>query len=101
MNMNIKDYYYHTLCKDDSIKSLEVFDKVLKDNKLKSQNMLGNKEIKFNGLDYISLAFYIDSDNFDGFIINENDFNKSDLSKIFDNYFANIKIQSVISIFCS
>ena len=87
MNMNIKDYYYHTLSKDDSIKSLEVFDKVLKDNKLKSQNMLGNKKIKFNGLDYISLAFYIDSDNFDGFIINENDFNKSDLSKIFDNYF--------------
>ena len=86
MNYNLEDYYYHTISKDDVNQTYEILEKVLNDGKLKSQQLLGKNEIKFNGMNYISLASYFKNNEYKTFIIDENSYNESKLSNIFDNY---------------
>lgn len=85
--MNIIDYYFHTILKDKNEDGIYTnFEEILKDGKLKSQKLLNNNVTKFNGLDYISLASYVKPTEYKTFIIDENKFNLSKLSKIFDSY---------------
>ena len=86
MKYDLKDYYYHTISKDNVDDTYLVFESVLKDKKLKSQQLLGKSETKFNGSNYVSIASYPEYSEYKSFIIEENDFNKSKLSNLFDNY---------------
>ena len=86
MNYNLEDYYYHTISKDDVNQTYEILEKVLNDEQLKSQQLLGKSEAKFNGMDYISLASYLKKSEYKTFMLDENSFNESKLANIFDNY---------------
>ena len=86
MNYNLEDYYYHTISKDDVNQTYEILEKVLNDGQLKSQQLLGKSEVKFNGMNYISLASYLKKSEYKTFILDENNFNESKLGNIFDNY---------------
>lgn len=84
--MNIKNYYFHTISKYQKEDIYNKFEFILRDGKLKSQRLLNNNDVKFNGVDYISLAKYTDISEYKTFIIDENNFNNSKLSKLFDTY---------------
>lgn len=84
--MNIKDYYFHTICKFNNEKIYNDFESILKDGKLKSQKLLNNNDIKFNGLDHISLAEYVKPTHYKVICLNEPDYNKSKISLLFKNY---------------
>lgn len=85
--MNIKDYYFHTISKDKKDNVIyNHFECIIKDGKLKSQKLLNNNEMKFNGLEYISVAEYIEPSLYKTFIIDKDNYNKSELSKIFISY---------------
>ena len=86
MNYNLEDYYYHTISKDDVNQTFEILEKVLSDEKLKSQQLLKKNEVKFNGMNYISLASYLKNNDYKTFIIDESSFSESKLANIFDNY---------------
>ena len=86
MNYNLNDYYYHTISKDDVNQTYEILEKILNDRRLKSQQLLGKNEVKFNGMNYISLASYIKNNEYKTFIIDEKSFKDSNLLNIFDNY---------------
>lgn len=86
MNYKLEDYYYHTISKDNINQTYQIFEKVLNDRQLKSQEMLGKSENKFNGLNYISLASYTKNSEYKSFIIDEENYKKSKLSIMFDNY---------------
>ena len=86
MNYKLEDYYYHTISKDDVNQTYQILEKVLYDRQLKSQELLGKSENKFNGLNYISLASYTKNSEYKSFIIDEENFKNSKLSNMFDNY---------------
>ena len=86
MNYNLEDYYYHTISKDDVNQTYEILEKVLNDGQLKSQQLLGKNEEKFNGMNYISLASYLKNKAYKTFIVYENSFNESKLANKFDSY---------------
>lgn len=86
MNYNLNDYYYHTISKDDVNQTYEILEKILNDRQLKSQQLLGKNEVKFNGMNYISLASYIKNNEYKTFIIDEKSFKDSKLLNIFDDY---------------
>ncbi len=86
MNYNLKDYYYHTISKDDENYTYEILENVLRDKQLKSQQLLGKNENKYNGSNYISLASYSNNNEYKSFIIDRDNFNNSKLSNMFDNY---------------
>ena len=86
MNYNLENYYYHTISKDDVKQTYEILEKVLNDGQLKTQQLLGKNEVKFNGMNYISLASYVENNEYKTFIVDENSFNDSKLANIFDNY---------------
>lgn len=85
--MTINNYYFHTILKDN--KESEIynnFEQILKDGKLKSQRLLHNNEIKFNGLDYISLASFVEPSEYKVFVVDKKYYNMSKLSNIFTSY---------------
>lgn len=86
MKYNLEDYYYHTISKDDDNKTIDIFKQVLNDNELKSQGLLGKNESKYNGLNYISFAEFVNNPEYKTFIIDEKNYKSSNLSSLFDNY---------------
>lgn len=84
--MNINDYYFHTISKFNVDNVLEDFNEILCDGRLKSQKLLGNSDSKFNGLDYISLASYVEPSEYKVFVIDEENFKNSKLSRVFSSY---------------
>lgn len=85
--MNISNYYFHTILKDN--KEDEIYnnlEEILVDGNLKSQKFLNNNEIKFNGLDYISLASFIEPSEYKVFVLDKEQYNASKLSIIFNSY---------------
>lgn len=85
--MDINNYYFHTILKDNTKDEIyKNFEDILKDRKLKSQKLLNNNEMKFNGIDYISLASYKKESEYKTFIIDENEYSHSKLSTLFDTY---------------
>lgn len=86
MKYNLLDYYYHSISKDDISQIYEIFENIIKDRKLKSQALLNKNEVKFNGINYISLASYVEESEYKSFIIDKEKFNNSKLSNMFSNY---------------
>lgn len=86
MKYSLNDYYYHSISKDDKELVYTIFNAVIKDKKIKSQRLLGKTENKFNGLDYVSLAAYIENSEYNSFIISEEYFSDSKLSNLFSTY---------------
>lgn len=85
--MNIGNHYFHTLLKDNvGDKIYNNFEAILKDGKLKSQGLLNNVETKFNGLDYISLASYVEKSEYKTLVIDKENYKTSGLSKLFESY---------------
>lgn len=89
--MDIKDFYFHTISKFDNKEIYNNFESILKDGKLKSQKLLNNNEIKFNGLEYISLAEYVEPSQYKVVCLKELDYNNSKLSTLFDSYSEYLK----------
>ena len=97
MRYILNDYYYHSISKDDKELVYTIFNAVIKDKKIKSQRLLGKTENKFNGLDYVSLAAYIENSEYNSFIISEEYFSDSKLSNLFstyDEYLAYMKLDN-------
>lgn len=88
--MNINDYYYHSVSKDssyleDKYKTLE---DILKSKAILSRNYSGVKsdEITLNGDNYVSIASYVKPMNYKVPILEETDFNDSNMSKLYNSY---------------
>ena len=86
MEYNLKDFYYHSISKDNKELIYENFKSIINDKKIKSQKLLGKNENKFNGYDYISLASYNENTEYKSFIIEEEYFSNSKLSNMFNTY---------------
>lgn len=83
---DINNYFYHTISKDNQEQIYEILNKILDDKELKCQKLLGKSEVKFNGLDYISLASFPEEKEYKTFIIDKENFQNSKLSNIFSTY---------------
>ena len=58
--MNLSDYYYHTILKDelDKNKIYINLESILKDGYIKSKKLLNIQKDSYNGDEYISLASF-------------------------------------------
>ena len=80
--------YYHTILKDelDVNRVYKVLEKILKEGYLKSPKLLNENGFGYNGEDYVSIARYHNMSKYKIIPINENRYNNSKLTKLFNSY---------------
>lgn len=86
--MNLSDYYYHTILKDelDKNKIYINLESILKDGYIKSKKLLNIQKDSYNGDEYISLASLENNTSYKVPHLEKIDYEKSILSKKYNSY---------------
>ena len=86
--MNLSDYYYHTILKDelDKNKIYINLESILKDGYIKSKKLLNIQKDSYNGDEYISLASFENNASYKVPYLEKIDYEKSILSKKYNSY---------------
>ena len=86
--MNLSDYYYHTILKDelDKNKIYINLESILKDGYIKSKKLLNIQKDSYNGDEYISLASFEHNTSYKVPYLEKIDYEKSILSQKYNSY---------------